>query len=99
MKWIITGIDTSAKIIFSNCSEITKKVDKLACLLFGDSNGTIVLSVIRIHFSDGHVDEAVPLNFGNLNLTTSLEWYGFTLNNLNAYGNYVLIAPPGCYFE
>lgn len=99
VKWIITGIDTSAKIIFSNCSEITKKVDKLACLLFGDSNGTIVLSVIRIHFSDGHVDEAVPLNLGNLNLTTSLEWYGFTLNNLNAYGNYVLIAPPGCYFE
>lgn len=99
VKWIITGIDTSAKIIFSNCSEITKKVDKLACLLFGDSNGTTVLSVIRIHFSDGHVDEAVPINFGNLNLTTSLEWYGFTLNNLNAYGNYVLIAPPGCYFE
>ena len=39
VKWIITGIDTSAKIIFSNCSEITKKVDKLACLLFGNSNG------------------------------------------------------------
>ena len=99
MKWIITGIDTSAKIIFSNCSEITKKVDKLACLLFGNSNGTTVLSVIRVHFSEGHVDEVVPINLGNLNLTTSLERYGFTLNNLNAYGNYVLIAPPGCYFE
>ena len=99
VKWIINEIDTSAKIIFSNCSEITKKVDKLACLLFGNSNGTTVLSVIRVHFSEGHVDEVVPINFGNLNLTTSLEWYGFTLNNLNAYGNYVLIAPPGCYFE
>lgn len=99
IKWIITGIDTSAKIIFSNCSEITKKVDKLACLLFGNSNGTTVLSVIRIRFSDEHVDEAVPLNLGDLDLTISLEWYGFTLNNLNAYGNYVLIAPPGCYFE
>ena len=99
VKWIINGIDTSAKIIFSNCSEITKKVDKLACLLFGNSNGTTVLSVIRVHFSEGHVDEVVPINLGNLNLTTSLERYGFTLNNLNAYGNYVLIAPPGCYFE
>lgn len=99
VKWIINEIDTSAKIIFSNCSEITKKVDKLACLLFGNSNGTTVLSVIRVHFSEGHVDEVVPINLGNLNLTTSLEWYGFTLNNLNAYGNYVLIAPPGCYFE
>ncbi len=99
VKWIITGIDTSAKIIFSNCSEITKKVDKLACLLFGNSNGTTVLSVIRVRFSAEHVDEVIPINFGDLNLTTSLEWYGFTLNNLNAYGNYVLIAPPGCYFE
>ena len=99
VKWIINEINTSAKIIFSNCSEITKKVDKLACLLFGNSNGTTVLSVIRVHFSEGHVDEVVPINLGNLNLTTSLEWYGFTLNNLNAYGNYVLIAPPGCYFE
>lgn len=99
VKWIINEIDTSAKIIFSNYSEITKKVDKLACLLFGNSNGTTVLSVIRVHFSEGHVDEVVPINLGNLNLTTSLEWYGFTLNNLNAYGNYVLIAPPGCYFE
>lgn len=99
VKWIINEIDTSAKIIFSNCSEITKKVDKLACLLFGNSNGTTVLSVIRVHFSEEHVDEVVPINLGNLNLTTSLEWYGFTLNNLNAYGNYVLIAPPGCYFE
>ena len=98
MKWFSTGAETSTKIIFSNCSEIVKKADKLACLLFGDSNGTIVLSVIRIHFSGGHVDEAVPLNLG-LDLTSSLEWYGFTLNNLNAYGNYVLIAPPGCYFE
>lgn len=86
VKWIINGIDTSAKIIFSNCSEITKKVDKLACLLFGNSNGTTVLSVIRVHFSEGHVDEVVPINLGNLNLTTSLERYGFTLNNLNAYG-------------
>ena len=84
VKWIINGIDTSAKIIFSNCSEITKKVDKLACLLFGNSNGTTVLSVIRVHFSEGHVDEVVPINLGNLNLTTSLERYGFTLNNLNA---------------
>ena len=99
VKWIITGIDTSAKIIFSNCSEITKKVDKLACLLFGNSNGTTVLSVIRVRFSAEHVDEVIPINFGDLKLTTSLEWYGFTLNNLNAYGNYVLIAPPGCYFE
>lgn len=99
VKWIINGIDTSAKIIFSNYSEITKKVDKLACLLFGNSNGTTVLSVIRVHFSEEHVDEVVPINLGNLNLTTSLERYGFTLNNLNAYGNYVLIAPPGCYFE
>ena len=64
VKWIINGIDTSAKIIFSNCSEITKKVDKLACLLFGNSNGTTVLSVIRVHFSEGHVDEVVPINFG-----------------------------------
>ena len=87
VKWIITGIDTSAKIIFSNCSEITKKVDKLACLLFGNSNGTTVLSVIRVRFSAEHVDEVIPINFGDLNLTTSLEWYGFTLNNLNAEVN------------